>query len=378
MIRLTFKNAFFFVILFGLTSISGSQNLSEIRQDIQRLEKELKAKSSEEQDLLRLVEDLDREIGLRKKLLNRLDKEMLDQTREISRAEQDIAEETRRYEKRKDLIAQRIVALYKRGRVGDLEALLSFNDLNQMLIWMQYQKTIIDQDRRNLEAIKERKEKIEQLKAQLEREIKTKNKLLDETKRETVKIELRKEAQRGPLDRTKKDKASILKQLEDKKRVYALIEKQILEEESKPKTTAQELDGQKFASRKGKLNWPVSGKIINKYGRQKNPVTRTEWENNGIDVEATSGETVFNVADGQVKYIDWQRSMGNLVLVDHGGYYTVYGHIEVMYVGIGQYLTEGEPIGKLGERDSLYGTALHFELWNGKDHVNPELWLRKL
>jgi len=366
------------LVFFGWISLSESQNLSEIRDDILRLERELRETRSEQQDLLRLVEDLDHEIGLRKKLLIRLEKEVKTKEREINKAERDLADASKRYDSRKALLSERIATLYKRGRVGDLEMLLSFRNFNQMLIWMQYQKRILEQDQRNLDAILKKKQEIESLQRKLAREIIAKRELLDETQHETTKIELRKDAQRGPLARIKKEESSILRQLEDRKRVKAVIEKRILEEESKPKTPVESLDGKKFAAKKGKLNWPVRGRIKQKYGRQKNPLTRTWWENYGIDVEATSNEAVYNVATGRVKYVDWQRSMGNLVLVDHGGYYTVYGHLEVVEVGIGQDLVEGEPIGRLGEKGSLYGSTLHFEVWNGRDHVNPEHWLRKL
>ncbi|NQT24926.1 peptidoglycan DD-metalloendopeptidase family protein [candidate division KSB1 bacterium] len=377
MIRNFISKILLLLILIGWVSTSESQNLTEIRQDILRLERELQSKQSEEQDLLRLVEDLDHEIGLRKKLLTSLEAEVQTKAREITRAERDLIEAAKRYDKRKDLIAQRITTLYKKGRVGDVEMLLSVRNLNQMLIWMQYQKRIIEQDQRNLEAILKKKQEIETLQCKLDREIIAKRDLLDETQRETVKIELKKVAQRGPLARVKQEESTISRRLEDQKRIKAVIEKQILEEESKPKTSVQELDEKKFASQKGKLNWPVSGKVIQKYGRQKNPITKTWWENNGIDVTAASGVEVLNVAVGRVKYVDWQRSMGNLVLIDHGGYYTVYGHLDVVDVDIGQDLFEGTSIGRLGEPDSLYGSILHFELWNGKDHVNPEHWLRK-
>lgn len=364
-------------ILLGWMSYAYTQTLPEIRREIQRLESVLQKKQSEEQDLLRLVEDLDREIGLRKKLLSGLETELEEKTREITRAEQDLSRASERYEKRKEQAEQRIVTLYKKGRVGDLETLLSFRDLNQMLIWMQYQKRIIEQDQRTLEALMEKKEEIASLKRKLNREIEAKRTLKEETEQETEKIQIKKEAQRGPLAQIKKEESAIQRQLEDQKRIKSIIERQILEEESKPRTAVRELDGKLFAAKKGRLRWPVNGRISQKYGRQKNPVTGTLWVNNGIDIEAGSSTDIRAVAEGRVKYIDWQRGMGNLVLVDHGGYYTVYGHLQQVEVHTGQDLAEGDSIGTLGEQDSLYGSVLHFELWNGKDHENPVSWLRK-
>jgi septal ring factor EnvC (AmiA/AmiB activator) len=69
--------------------------------------------------------------------------------------------------------------------------------------------------------------------------------------------------------------------------------------------------------------------------------------------------------------------MGNLVVEDHGdGFYTVYGYLDAVWVEAGQALEAGEPIGRVGDKNSLNGSMLNFQVWNTVNHVDPETWLR--
>jgi len=71
------------------------------------------------------------------------------------------------------------------------------------------------------------------------------------------------------------------------------------------------------------------------------------------------------------------RGMGNLVLVDHGeGYYTVYGYLDMVMVEKDKDVEVGAIIGRIGYEDNLYGSNLHFEIWKGENHFNPQTWLR--
>jgi murein DD-endopeptidase MepM/ murein hydrolase activator NlpD len=71
------------------------------------------------------------------------------------------------------------------------------------------------------------------------------------------------------------------------------------------------------------------------------------------------------------------RGMGNLILLDHGGgYYSVYGHLAVVFVETDDELKEGDIIGQVGTEQSLYQTNLHFEIWKEQNHFDPVTWLR--
>jgi hypothetical protein len=81
---------------------------------------------------------------------------------------------------------------------------------------------------------------------------------------------------------------------------------------------------------------------------------RTDDE--GAPVLATAGGQVTAVRDvGDTSY-------GKYVIVDHGGGYTsLYAHLQVTWVVEGQWLDQGEFIGRLGNSGGTTGAHLHFE-----------------
>lgn len=131
-----------------------------------------------------------------------------------------------------------------------------------------------------------------------------------------------------------------------------------------------------FSSLRGRLNWPVSGKLLNKYGENRNEQLNTVSLNYGIDILANSDLNVKAVAEGVVSVIDWIVGYGSVVIVTHrGGYRTVYSHLSGIHVKEGERIKAGSVIGRVGA--SVEGNLLHFEIWSERNNQNPELWLAK-
>lgn len=137
-----------------------------------------------------------------------------------------------------------------------------------------------------------------------------------------------------------------------------------------------EFSSSAFSSLKGRLNWPLSGSIIRKFGQNRNQKLNTVTISYGIDINARPGSLdVRSVGEGTVSSINWVPGYGSVVIITHaGGYRTVYGHLEEIYAGKGSRVSSGSVIGKVGE--GLEGHVLHFEVWNERQNLNPEQWLR--
>lgn len=137
-----------------------------------------------------------------------------------------------------------------------------------------------------------------------------------------------------------------------------------------------EFSSSAFSSLKGRLNWPLSGSIIRKFGQNRNQKLNTVTISYGIDINARPGALdVRSVGEGTVSSINWVPGYGSVVIITHaGGYRTVYGHLEEIYAGKGSRVSSGSVIGKVGE--GLEGYVLHFEVWNERQNLNPEQWLR--
>jgi murein DD-endopeptidase MepM/ murein hydrolase activator NlpD len=130
-----------------------------------------------------------------------------------------------------------------------------------------------------------------------------------------------------------------------------------------------------FASKRGKLRWPVSeGAVVARFGNQIHPTLKTITQNTGIDIAVPSGSPVNAVAQGEVSTIWWLPGYGNLVILNHyDGYRTVYAHLADINVTEGQKVNEGDLLGTSGE--TVDGPRVHFEVWKEREKQNPALWL---
>ena len=130
-----------------------------------------------------------------------------------------------------------------------------------------------------------------------------------------------------------------------------------------------------FASAKGKLAWPVQGRIAGNFGQSRGagPV---KW--NGVLLEAAAGTPVRAVYHGRVAFADWLPGLGLLVIVDHGGgYMSLYGHNEALLKESGDWVEPGEPIAQVGDTGGQARAGLYFEIRLNGEPVDPNPWIAK-
>jgi murein hydrolase activator len=128
----------------------------------------------------------------------------------------------------------------------------------------------------------------------------------------------------------------------------------------------------------GKLDWPVEGTIVYRFGRDTLPSGGIiRW--NGVGIAAATGTPVRVVEAGKVRLVGQFGTYGLTIVVEHGnGYYSVYSHLQSAAVKLGATVVKGAAIGTVGGENSDYGPHLHFEI-RGENQValDPTTWLRK-
>lgn len=137
------------------------------------------------------------------------------------------------------------------------------------------------------------------------------------------------------------------------------------------------LSGMSLALLKGALPWPVTGRVVESFGLQRNRKLATITDNPGIDIAASENSMVRCVAEGRVSSVTWLRGFGNVCIVEHpGSFYTVYARLGPVSVKPGDALQMGAHIGYPGYDGATEDYRLHFELWAGKEKQNPVAWLK--
>jgi septal ring factor EnvC (AmiA/AmiB activator) len=133
---------------------------------------------------------------------------------------------------------------------------------------------------------------------------------------------------------------------------------------------------QRFDQMRGKLPWPVAGKLMVRYQetRTNGAPTAVRW--NGVTIETSRGAKVRAPFSGRVVYADWLQGMGMLLIVAHSGnYMTLYGHAEVLYKSVGDWVAPGDVIAAVSDAGGPL-PELYFEIRDGRTPVDPKMWLR--
>lgn len=133
--------------------------------------------------------------------------------------------------------------------------------------------------------------------------------------------------------------------------------------------------GGPFANAKGKLPWPVDGRLVARYGTPRGGDARTKWD--GVLIGANVGTQVRAVHGGRVVFADWLRGAGLLVILDHGnGYLSLYGHNQSLLRDAGDIVKAGDPIATVGTSGGQEAAALYFAIRRQGRPSDPAQWCR--
>lgn len=366
--------------------------LEKLKDAIARLEKSLAEQTTREKKTSSTVDNLDKKISLSKNLVGKLSNDISKQKERRASLEKEKDTLTQRLEKVQEIFAQRMISLYKNGHIGTLELLVNAKNVNQVLLWAEYQRRLAQMDAKLISSIRSRKAKLDSSDKHVALTIQKQNRSLAERKLSQKKLENSRQSKQKLLKQIRKNKEVYRQQVADYMAAIERIQKIISESEAQrlqeEREQLQRLPGLAeipadfqeidFASLKGSLPWPVSGEIIREYGSYKHPVLKTVTANLGIDIKAQLGSSVRSVAGGKVTAITWQRGRGNLIIVNHtDGFYTVYTHIDEIAVDLRETIVAGTVLGVVGEAGIDSDPLIHFQVWQKFDHLDPKLWLKR-
>jgi murein hydrolase activator len=131
-----------------------------------------------------------------------------------------------------------------------------------------------------------------------------------------------------------------------------------------------------FAGNKGRLAWPVErGFISQRFGRQNHPVLKgVIIENKGVDIQTAQGAPARAVFEGKVVTVASVPGMNNIVMVQHGEYFTVYAKLQSVSVKPGQTVKLKDTIGTV-YTGTDGTTELQFQVWKNNSTLNPQSWI---
>lgn len=132
-----------------------------------------------------------------------------------------------------------------------------------------------------------------------------------------------------------------------------------------PAAQLREISGDLFV-------WPVRGYITSWYGWRRDPFSGRNTFHSAMDIGAPMGTPVRAGMEGRVATASYSPITGKYVVINHGGgWSSLYGHLSVISVQPGEFVSRGERIGLVGNTGYSTGPHLHFSVLKHGRTVNP-------
>ena len=370
---------------------SRKSDLQSLRNEIKDIEERLHLKNKDAISSTEILLNLENKISLTEKLIRSLNKEERYISELIQKTEQQIWEMEALLSKLKNQLTQRLQYLYVHGRPTILETVLLAEDWNNAIYRIKYLDLLAVHEKKLRKQMKQTLVELADEKEKLIIERNRKTSLLNEKKREGSNLEQDKKERKKILTIIKRDKGKLEKSRSAKSQMIAEMEaliKKLYTDKDAMKKREEELARIRaeqnrattgnFAKMKGRLAWPVQGRVIGKFGTTRNPITGVVTENVGVDIQVKGGTAVKSVLDGVVSTITYIRGHGNIIIIDHGGgFSTVYAQIDNITVHENEYVQMDNPIASVANPEENTPAKLHFEVWGNQKKLNPEHWLTK-
>ena len=332
-----------------------TKKLDNISDQKRAVKKKIDAKADEKQRLL----DAEKKKTKEYLALQQQKNELEELTRSIAIQ---LDESEQKYSDQKELLKKRLKVMYENSSSSYLQTLIESKSIIDFYERIQLLSAISNSDSQLVKTLDEAKKDVEYKKQIKEQEkLETQNRATDKAtvikqisvSRADVEGDL-KEYQ-STLDELEKQEDALIKQSD-------AINKQIKSLMSKAKYSG------------GIMRWPSASSttITSGYGMRYHPILKKTKMHTGIDIGAAKGTSILAAAKGTVIKSGWETGYGNTVVIDHGGgIATLYGHASKLLVRVGDTVTAGQTIAKVGSTGWSTGPHLHFEVIKDGSTVSP-------
>ncbi|HEU4515953.1 MAG TPA: peptidoglycan DD-metalloendopeptidase family protein [Steroidobacteraceae bacterium] len=348
------------------------KELREVRERIEALQRSMRRDADRRDALSGQLRDAEQNVRGARSKLGDIRKQLAESDATLERLAGERAESEAALRKQRDVLAGELRSAYVGGRQEEFKLLLSQEDpaaLGRMLVYYSYfgraratkiadiQGIVarIDEDARAEAAERER---LAALEAESRQQLSAVDAARDERSRALKAVNAQIRNRNDSIAKLKREAASLEKLIADLRRAMSDL----------PPT-----GGQAFEKVRGRLSWPVAGKIAARFGQARGGGLK--W--NGVLIETARGTPVKALYDGRVAYADWLQGLGLLVIVDHGGYMSLYAHNEQIYKAVGDRVAGGEAIATVGDSGGRSVPGLYLEIRRGSKAIDPIPWFRR-
>ncbi len=356
-----------------------SINLIRLRGQIDDRKQRIENLDREEAEAKRGHEEIQKEIELSRQLVGDMVQHeiILQERSQLLTAELEKRGDI--FATRKETLAKSLRAMYIRSQRSDLEMVMTSGSFSDFLTGVKVGRTLARLEAGMLEEVRTEGQILRREQRQLNSALAEIWQTREEQNQQNDRLEDLMAEEMGALRDLETERKGLKNDLlkmgiNEQKLSYVMTDlEQVRVERSAQQTTG----GNSLAKLAGNLEWPVRGKLIRGFGRSVHPKFKTVTLNNGFNIAAPSGSPVAAVADGSVEYSDHLPGFGQCVILDHGaGYYTLYAHLDGVFVAKGEKIARGQVIAEVGRPAPGDDPQLYFEVRQGRTPLDPAEWLR--
>ncbi len=395
------------VLVFTHWQLFAQDKKKELEDDIRRIEEEitftnqLLDETNKNKELtMNELQILQSQITKRENLIATIQKQLIRIDNELVKSEKEIDKVTKELTLLREEYARMILFAYRnRGNYNTLMFLFASEDFNQAYHRLKYLQQYAVYRQTQIKRIEQAQQQLLETVDRLEAEKAQKISLFDSEKREQISLSTERLKKDKSVQQLSKKESQLRQTIRQKEREAQQLQRAIEDIIAEEMRKANEREGIKnpgpdklmeltpeelalsnsFTLNKGKLPWPTERGVISaQFGEHPHPVLKkVKTKNNGVDIATSKMSDARCVFEGIVVSVNRITATNNAVIVRHGNYFSVYANLEEVYVKRGDKLKTKELIGRIHTDKSESKTELHFELWQGRQIVNPEFWLAR-
>lgn len=359
------------------------QNKQNIDRQIEEKRSDLKQQRRDEAALKDELDRLDRRLQELQSELDEINGEISVTEENIARTEIELAAAEEEFAAKEELFKRRLRSIYEQGYVSYIDVLFGASSFGDFLTRFNNLRIIASNDQRLVEEIRAERDRIEAIKEELERQ-----------KSELEGMRRRILANREEVERVTITREAILKDLQQE---IARKEKAIQDLEREAEQLDREIlrlighyGGDGIT---GRLGTPLASsyRISSYFGWRPCPMSSCRVKpspycsvckgtgvnyHGGIDLVPYGSTNVIAAESGEIVLARYSSSYGNYIVIDHGkGFSTLYAHLSMIAVHVGQVVARGQYIGIAGSTGASTGLHLHFEVREFDVRKNPLAYL---
>ncbi len=378
MISKPFLRAVAVVIALALTT-AGAQtvkdaDLERVRGEILRLKSRLDDVRRQKQSAQQEFEEVSLELEIRTHELTLATDMEARLAAEHLAIEAQIASLTPRIAEQKKALGRRLASVYRFGGLTYLRMLMAIDQRRDPIEALSMLSYLVSRDARLVSHFQSMQQQLAARNAELadrQQRLAGMRRVVEERRRAVAATRAQKEKLLVSLRSQESGSEQRLSELEEKaRRLERLIN--LLSQQEEGRAVAQDI-----RSFQGALPWPVGGKVVEHFGRQRDPHFSTLTNNNGLKIAAAPGVPVRAVFQGTVLFSQWFKGYGNLIILDHGNrVFSLYGNVKSSNVAVGERVAAGQMIAGVGESEDSPPGFLYFEIRQDNRPEDPQKWLR--